>query len=216
MTSVPLLAVGTSVLVAPTPHDAPWRMVVDLAQEGHVTLATPDDEPLPPAWKNLTEVHLTSLDRFSVHMIHVQIVRVGTTRLVVQEPDASTPVQRRAYARVFTPVPVAFMVLDEHDNANQWRTLEAEIRDLGGGGCSIVSDTVIPEGTKVVASFRLDDQGPIVVVGRALPREELPTIGKVLTRVEFLLIRESERDRVLRFVLMSLAGLRHRHPASST
>jgi hypothetical protein len=210
MTSVPILGVGTSVLVAATPSDAPWRMVVDLAQEGHITLATPDDEPLPREWQGLAEVHVTSLDRFSVHLIHVPVVRVGTTRLVVREPDASMPLQRRAYARVFTPVPAAFMLLDE--NENRWLTLDADVRDLGGGGCSIVTDSAVPEGTRLAASLQLDNEGPIVVVGRVLPREELPTIGRVLTRVEFLLIREAERDRILRYVLMALAGLRHRAP----
>lgn len=212
MTSVPTFGVGTSVLVAAAPHDAPWRMVVDLAQEGHITLATPDDEALPGEWKDLTEVHITSLDRFSVHLIHVQVVRVGTTRLVVCEPNASTPIQRRAYARVFTPVPAAFMMLDETEN--RWCPLHVEVRDLGGGGCSVVSDSIMAEGAKLAMSLQLDDQGPIVVVGRVLPREELPTIGRVLTRVEFVLVRESERDRILRFVLMALSGLRHQHPAS--
>ena len=37
-----------------------------------------------------------------------------------------------------------------------------------------------------------------------LSREDLPTIGKPLTRVEFALIREADRDRIMRFVLLSL------------
>ena len=61
-------------------------------------------------------------------------------------------------------------------------------------------------------SFALDDDAPFV--GRSagcLPREELPTIGKPLTRIEFVLIRESDRDRIMRFVLLSLA--QHRRPS---
>ena len=57
-------------------------------------------------------------------------------------------------------------------------------------------------------SFAVDDRPPVVVVGHVLPREALPTIGKPMTRVEFALIRESDRDRILRFVLFTLASRR--------
>jgi hypothetical protein len=61
----------------------------------------------------------------------------------------------------------------------------------------------------VVMSFALDEHGPIVVVGRVLPREVLPTIGKIMTRIEFVLVREAERDRILRYILVNLAARRH-------
>jgi hypothetical protein len=204
MHAVPVLEVGQSVLVAPKPDDAPLRMVVDLVQAGHVTLATVDDEKLPPEWHELDEVHLTSLDRFNVHFIHVPVVRGGETRLVIGEPDDSMPRHRRAYARVYEPVPASCMLLDAADNS--WMPFPADIRDLGGGGCSLTANMIAPEGASIVISFALDDREPIVAVGRVLPREELPTIGRPFTRVEFVMIREVERDRILRFVLLTLVG----------
>jgi hypothetical protein len=39
-----------------------------------------------------------------------------------------------------------------------------------------------------------------------LPREALPTVGRILIRIEFALIRESERDRILRFILLMIAS----------
>jgi hypothetical protein len=207
MSSVPLLEVGQSVLVAPAPDDAPWRLTVDVVQDGHITLATVDNEKMPPEWKDLEEVHVTALDRFNVHLIHVRIVRVGETRLVIETPNASTPMTRRAYARVFSPVPASFMVLDA--GTNEWSYFDAEVRDLGGGGCSVVADRVVPDGAAVVITFAIDGQGPLVIVGKVLPRESLPTIGKILTRLEFALIREMDRDRILRYVLLTLAGRRH-------
>lgn len=210
MTSAPVLEVGQSVLVAPTADEPPWRMLVDVVQDGVITLATPDDERLPTDWHQLGEIHLTTLDRFSVHLIHVPVRRVGDTRLVVGAPDASTPIQRRAYARVYTAVPASFTVLDAA--ANRWMPFEAEVRDLGGGGCSIVMDHAPADWSTIAISFALDDEPPVVVVGRVLPREELPTIGKVLLRIEFALLREADRDRILRYVLMTLAGRRHTQP----
>jgi hypothetical protein len=207
MKSVPLLECGRSVLVAATPEAPPWRMVVDIVQAGQVTLATPDDEALPREWQDLAEVQITSLDRFSVHFIHVPVVRVGTTRMVVGEPSLNTPTQRRAYARVFDPVPVTCMRLDSAEQ--RWYPVNVDVRDLGGGGCAVVADEPLVDGATVVISLALDDNGPIVVVGRVLPREALPTIGKVMTRIEFVLIREPERDRILRYILLNLAARRH-------
>ena len=213
MTSAPVLEIGQSVLVAPTADEAPWRMLVDVVQDGVITLATPDDERLPAEWHDLGEIHITTLDRFSVHLVHVPVRRVGDTRLVVTAPDESTPVQRRAYARVFAAVPASFTVLDPAEH--RWVPFDADVRDLGGGGCSVVTDRPLADGTMIVVSFAVDDHQPIVVVGRVLPREELPTIGKLLLRIEFALIREADRDRILRYVLMTLAGRRHARTSSS-
>lgn len=205
MTS-PLLEVGQPVLVAPAADEAPWRMIVDLVQDGHITLAAHDDEQLPTEWSDLSEVHLTCLGRFSVYLIHVPVVRSGATRLVIGAPDADTPVQRRAYARVLSQVRASCAVLDTETNS--WEPFDAEVRDLGGGGCSILTDMTPATGAALAISFELDAEAPVVALGRVLPREDLPTIGKPLTRVEFALIRELDRDRVLRFVLLSLARQR--------
>jgi hypothetical protein len=202
----PLLEVGQPVLVATAPDEPQRRMVVDLVQDGHITLAAHDDEHLPHEWGALAEVHLTCLGRFSVYLIHVPVVRSGDTRLVVSAPNGDTPVQRRAYARVLSHVPVSCAVLDLDTNA--WLTFDAEVRDLGGGGCSVLTDVTPTAGSTLAISFALDEDAPFAALCRVLPREELPTIGKPLTRVEFALIRESDRDRIMRFVLMSLSQYR--------
>ncbi len=207
MTPIPLLEVGQPVLVASAPDEPPLRMVVDLVQDGRITLAAPEDEHLPKEWDELSEVHLTCLGRFSVYLIHVPVVRTGATRLVIGAPDENSAVQRRAYARVLSHVPASYTLLDAE--LNEWVAFDAEVRDLGGGGCSVLTDVTPPAGSPVAISFAFDDDAPFVVVGRVLPREALPTIGKPMTRIEFVLIRETDRDRVLRFVLLSLA--RHRH-----
>jgi hypothetical protein len=204
--TTPLLEVGQPVLVATAPDEAPWRMVVDLVQDGHITLAAHDDEQLPAEWTDLSEVHVTCLGRFSVFLIHVPVVRTGATRMVISAPDADTPVHRRAYARVLSQVSASCAALDP--DTNEWTPFEAEVRDLGGGGCSVLADQTPPAGATVAMSLALDAELPVVAVGRVLPREELPTIGKPLTRVEFVLIREMDRDRILRFVLLSLGQQR--------
>lgn len=207
MALAPVLEVGQTVLVAPLPRDAPWRMVVDVVQDGQVTLASFQNEHLPPEWRDIEELCVTSIERLGMHLIHVPVRRVGETRVVIGEPDTTTPVQRRAYVRIYADVPARCMLLDPA--ANTWVPFDAEIRDLGGGGCSLVSATPAAEGTVITISLMLDDRGPLVVVGRVLPHETLPTVGRVLTRVEFMLIREADRDRVLRYILLSLAARRH-------
>ncbi len=190
-------------LVATAADDAPWRMTVDVVQDDRITLASQDDEHLPDEWAGLSEVLLTCLGRFSVYLIHVPVIRSGTTRLVVGAPDADTAIQRRAYARVLQHVPVSCAVLDME--ANVWSGFEGEVRDLGGGGCSVLTDLTPPAGATIAMSFSFGaDDAPFSLLGRVLPREDLPTIGKPLTRIEFALIREPDRDRIMRFVLLSL------------
>ena len=205
-----LLEVGQSVLVSSAPDDPPWAMVVDLVQDDHITLALKDNEHLPKHWSNLSEVHLTCLGRYSVFLIHVPVVRSGETRLVIGPPEDESAVQRRAYARVLSYVPVSCSVLDA--DTGTWIAFEAEIRDLGGGGCAVLADVTPPAGATVAISFALDNEPPFAVLGRVLAREDLPTIGKPLTRIEFALIREADRDRIMRFVLTSLAQRRHNKP----
>jgi hypothetical protein len=212
MTATPMLAEGGTVLVASGPEAPPWRMVVEDAADGHVTLATVEDETLPATWRELSEIHITSLDRYSVHLIHVPVVRLEERRLVVARPSTAAHVQRRAYARVAEPVPAQCVQLDEDENT--WHPFTAEVRDLGGGGLSMIADTVAPDGATIAISLDLDDD-VVVVVGRVLPREQLPTIGKPMMRIEFVLIREIDRDRLLGYVLQTEAKRRHAQKAST-
>ncbi len=200
----PLLEVGQPVLVSGAPDDPPTRMTVDLVQDDHVTLAVYGNRPLPHEWRDLLEVHLTCLGRFSVYLIHVPVVRSGETRLVIGPPENDGAVQRRAYARVLQPVPVSCTMLDA--DTERWISFDADVRDLGGGGCSVLSDVTPPDGSLIAIAFGIDGDAPFAALGRVLPRDTLPTIGKPLTRVEFVLIREADRDRVIGFVLQSLAS----------
>jgi hypothetical protein len=201
--SIPVLHPGQSVLVAGQRDHLTCRMVVDVVQEGQVTLATWDGKRLPPELHELAQVHITSLDSYNVHLVHVPVYRAGETRLVVGKPNEDTPMERRAWARVCSPVRASCMLLDVEQGV--WIPFDGEIRELGGGGCSLVADVFAPDAATVAMSLVLDDSNPIVLVGRVLPRETLPAIGKLMTRVEFVLIRECERDRILRYVLLASA-----------
>jgi hypothetical protein len=206
----PPLEVGQAVLVSGAPDDPPWQMTVDVVQDDRITLAVDGNRPLPNEWRRLPEVHLTCLGRFSVYVIHVPVVRSGDKRLVIGPPENDRAVQRRAYARVLQPVPVSCTLLDA--DAEQWISFDADVRDLGGGGCSVLSDVTPPEGALVAIAFAIDGDAPFVAVGRVLAREALPTIGKPLTRIEFVLVREADRDRIIGFVLQSLASRRRVDP----
>src|ERR1700759_1123611 len=90
-------------------------MLVDLVQDGRITLAMPTDELLPDTADDLAEVHLTVLGRFSVYLVRVAGVRGGESRLVVGVPTDDA-VQRRAYARVLSHVPASCTALDAETN----------------------------------------------------------------------------------------------------
>src|SRR3954452_2668333 len=145
---MPLLEVGQPVLVATAPDEPSWPMVVGLVQDGHITLAAREDAELPGDWDDVRDVHVTCLGRFSMYVLHVPVVRSGSTRLVIGEPADESAVQRRAYARVLSHVPVGCAVFDAP--SAQWLPFEAEVRDLGGGGCSVLADVTPTSGATVV------------------------------------------------------------------
>jgi predicted sugar kinase len=83
------------------------------------------------------------------------------------------------------------------------------------GGLVVASDgepldgpavsALAPEGATLVVSVALPGEPPVVVVGKVL-RRDLGRARERIIRVEFALIREMDRDRILRFVLLTLAG----------
>jgi hypothetical protein len=205
--TIPRFEAGHAVLVAADEMADAHRLVVDLVQEGHVTLAHPEGEALPDEWTDCREVFLTYVDRFSVVSLPVPVVRQGTTRLVIGEPATDAVVQRRQYARVLTPLPAACLLLDT--TTNRFTPFDATVHDLGGGGLAMRAGAIAPAGATMVVSLALPGEPPVVTVGTILPSDGAPTRDRRrAVRLEFTLIREADRDRILRFVLLSIAGAR--------
>jgi hypothetical protein len=204
MTAIPAFEPGHAALLATDPDAEGLHMVVDLVQDDHVTLRSVDDVTLPREWSSQEVLSLTYLDRFAVYTVDVPIIRVGTTRLVIGPPEDDAPVERRQYARILTPLPATCLLLD--DAHNQFTPFDAVVRDLGGGGLALTAPAIAPPGSTMVVSLGLPDERPVVVVGTVLPSDV--AIGAASVRVEFTLVREADRDRILRFVLLSLAGAR--------
>jgi PilZ domain len=206
--SIPVFHPGHAALVATDPEAEGLHMLVDLVQDDHITLASVDDVHVPREWAERATLSLTYLDRFAVYTVDVQVLRVGTTRLVVGPPADDAPVERRQYARVLTPLPATCLLLDPENN--RFTPFDAVVRDLGGGGLALSASVIAPAGATMVVSLGLPDERPVVVVGTTLPSDLSIALDRPTVRLEFTLVREADRDRILRFVLLSLAGARRR------
>jgi c-di-GMP-binding flagellar brake protein YcgR len=208
VTSLPGLHVGQTVLVAPGEDSEPVHMLVDVVQDGQFTLATVDDVPIPALVSHVSPLVVTYVDRFAVYTVDAEVVRQGTTRLVCAVPDDARSVQRRQYARVLVPVDASCLLLDPQ--GARFTPFDATVRDIGGGGLAFTADAIAPEGAMLVIALALPGAPPIVVVGTVLAPDVALRGGSArrIVRVEFTLIREADRDKVLRFVLACLAGNR--------
>lgn len=194
---------GRSALLAIDDDDADARrLLVDLVQEGQVTLAASEGERLPRAWRDRAELRCTYLDRFSISTVAVPILRVGETRLVIGDAAPGAPVQRRQYVRVCTPVPASCLLLDPR--AASFSPFEGTVHDLGGGGLAMRAGAIAPAGATVVLALALPGEAPVVTVGTVLPDGAAPSIERTAVRVEYTLIKEADRDRLIRFILTSL------------
>lgn len=183
-------------------------MIVDLVQGDHVTLRSVDDVVIPREWATRETLSLTYLDRFAVYTVEVPVIRSGQTRLVIGTPAEDAAVDRRQYVRIVTPLPATCLLLDEQHN--RFTPFDGVVRDLGGGGLALSAAAIAPAGATMVVSLALPDDRPVVAVGTVLPSDAAVGLDRGTVRLEFTLMREAERDRILRFVLLSLAGARRR------
>ena len=204
----PTFEPGHAALLATSADDEGLHMVVDLVQDDHITLRSVDNVSIPREWTTRETLSLTYLDRFAVYTVDVPVIRSGQTRLVIGPPAEDAAVDRRQHVRIVTPLPATCLLLDEQNN--RFTPFDAVVRDLGGGGLAVSAAAIAPAGATMVVSLALPDDRPVVAVGTVLPSDVSVGLDRATVRIEFTLVRESERDRILRFVLLSLVGARRR------
>ena len=185
--------------------EAPLRVVIETVQTDRLVVATADELRVPAPFATGTEVVVTYLDRYGVYTMQGPVVRRGDTTLVVGLPESAERVQRRQYVRVQAPLPASCLLLDQR--TNHFTPFEARVEDVGGGGLAMTADLIAPPGAVIVSSLALPGEPPVVAVGTVLAADTGPrrSVGEhYQVRVQFSLIAEPDRDRILRFILSSL------------
>jgi PilZ domain len=207
----PRLSPGQDALLRTGPDAEPVEFVVQAVNGDRVTLsAKPNGSAAPGAdtFEVGDAAHMQYVDRFGVYETDTSVVRTDGVAVVVAVGAKEGDVRRRVYARLRTPLDATCLLLDV--DRNLFTPLDASVVDIGGGGAALAVPAIAPAGTTLVCSIALPGEAPVVTVGNVLapdadPRDQ-PDRRHV--RLQFTLIAENDRDRVLHFILQALRNAR--------
>jgi hypothetical protein len=149
---------------------------------------------------------LQYVDRFGVYDVEASVLERDDTTVVVAVPEAGGSVRRRLYVRLRAPLDAACLLLDP--DHNRFTELDASVVDIGGGGAALAIPAIAPAGSTIVCSIALPDGPPVVTVSHVLPADADPRdqAQRRHVRVQFTLIAEADRDRLLHVILRALAA----------
>jgi hypothetical protein len=202
---------GRDALVTVTTFDAPMAFVVEAVHGDRVTLGAKRDAENPNAVRGDDaainagdEAHVQYVDRFAVYDLDAPVLQRTADTVVLGIPEDGAAVRRRAYVRLGEPLDATCLLLDA--DRNTFSDLHGSVIDIGGGGAALAVPAIAPTGATVVCSIALPAGAPIVTVGNALPSDADPRDQpeRRHVRVQFTLISENDRDRLLAFILRSL------------
>ena len=202
METVPRLEANQAAIIEFTGRD-PLRLVVEAVQGERVTLSVEEGGRLPAGLGSAGMVRMTYLHRYGVYTLEVPVESVGATTLVVGVPARVDRIQRRSYVRVDHPVDAACLLHDP--DRNSFTSFDADVVDIGGGGIGLAANVIAPVGATVVMSVGIPGGSPVVAVGNVLAGEE-PRVraDRRRMRVQYTLIREPDRDRIMAFIFTTL------------
>jgi hypothetical protein len=203
---------GRDALVTVTTFDAPMAFVVEAVHGDRVTLGAKRDAENPNAVRGDDaaainagdEAHVQYVDRFAVYDLDAPVLQRTDDTVVLGIPADGAAVRRRAYVRLGEPLDATCLLLDT--DRNTFSDLHGSVIDIGGGGAALAVPAIAPTGATIVCSIALPPGGPIVTVGNALPSDADPRDQpeRRHVRMQFTLISENDRDRLLAFILRSL------------
>jgi len=133
-------------------------------------------------------------------------------RLVLCPHGHVSFIQRRQYFRISKPsVLVHYQLMENKSYETILKPVEAMVWDLSGNGIGMVvrDGKTIYANTKMKLTISLPSQQPIVVIGevmRVVPKSIIK--NEYLLGVNFKNIRESDRDKIVKYVTQEQLQLR--------
>ena len=205
---------GQDTLVGVASLEVPLPFVVASVHGDRITLSAKRDDGDGNAGRGVDAIregddaHMQYVDRFGVYDVDAPVLRRDHDTVVLGVSSNDHPVRRRAYVRLRAPLDAACLLLDP--DRNTFTELDASVVDVGGGGAALAVPAIAPTGATMVCSLALASGAPIVTVAHVLPPDADPRDRGERThvRVQFTLISEPDRDRLLAFILDALARSR--------
>jgi hypothetical protein len=215
MTANERLAPGQAARFAVAGSEPVVALVVDAIHGDRITLRADRDHDAGHIGEALREGVTGTLeyaDRFGIYSADATVVHRDTSddneHVVIVVPDVGEAERRRLYVRLHAPIDATCLLLDPDHNV--FTMLDASVVDVGGGGAALAMPAIAPTGATIVCSLAMPTGLPVVTVTHVLPSDADPRDepSRREVRVQFTLISEKDRDRLLHVILDALAHAR--------
>jgi c-di-GMP-binding flagellar brake protein YcgR len=121
--------------------------------------------------------------------------------LVISKPKNMQKVQRRNFFRIKVTIPVEYRVLPDILETSTEEFKFAETVDISGGGTLLLISEEFPKETILELKLHLKENLIVPAVGRVVfTKDEKRKDKKKMVAVEFIVIEEREREKIVKFV----------------
>jgi hypothetical protein len=150
----------------------------------------------PPLVPVVGEVLVLTLRhaREATYELNCRVLETHSTSVDFAHDESPKRVQLREYARVDVSAPVMLRATSWPGHVLEFREAKASLRDLSGGGASVVSPVSFPAGVHLSLTFTVAGEAFRSIEGVVLA--SLPRENAVLLRVEFMALVSAERERL--------------------
>ncbi|MDH7576742.1 MAG: PilZ domain-containing protein [Bacillota bacterium] len=149
---------------------------------------------------------------FTTKVIETRFKRVLPV-IIVERPKKVTRIQRRNFLRIPAVLPLTFSILEGPERVSRPEIFHTETVDLSGGGAMIKTPVKLSKDEYLEMELTLPRKGTINIVGRVVRTQETKkgSTGLIyLTGIDFEVIDESDRDKIIAFVFERQRELRRK------
>lgn len=160
-----------------------------------------------------TKVKITYVDNTAVYSFYSEIIIVGNgtpITVTLGKPVNLSRIQRRNFVRLDIKLKVISNKIDEDTPDND--SFTATTIDISGGGILFGCNTELTVGQTLEAKVFLSDNQTVTANGRVVRVIENSASSKQRFSVgfEFISIKESERDKIIKFIFNQQRVLRNK------
>ncbi len=191
-----------------------YRSRVEALTVDRITVASPlkasSIVPISPG----TIVKLTYTDNVAIYTFTTEVISQNSKdppTVTLGPPSDVKRIQRRNFVRLDERLAVTLHKLDDN-YAPSGEIFAGMTVDLSGGGTMFGSNTILQMGDTLEAIVYLGENESIRAVGRVVRFVENPAKAKDKYSVgmEFTVIEETERDKIIRFIFNRQRELRRK------
>lgn len=187
-----------------------YSRVEDIVETGTIVVAAPIKDGAVVDVRE--KVNILFWDNTSQYAFEAKVIdrkNVGLATITIKKCSELQRMQRRSYFRIQAMLKVIFNIEKEDEGAKR-HDCEGLTLNISGGGVLLSTKTRIEIGTNLNMIIYLSEHEYITVIGRVERVDFLSTKKLYHAGIDFFMIYENDRDKVVAFVFKKELELRKR------